>query len=99
MKPPRTSKQHCRCTSKKACGKRFKGLPGVTCCPHCGAAGRLDKWADSKPWREPEKLCSCGGVNGAYAWKDGSPHRLGSPGCLGAVPAGEPNTYDEEYGF
>lgn len=35
------SLKHCRCTSK-ACGKRFKGVPGLTKCPACDRVGRLD---------------------------------------------------------
>lgn len=72
----RLSKQHCRCTAKTNCGRRFKGFPGVTPCPSCGAPGRLDKWADRKPWRA--RLCYCDG----YSWSlRGSPHREGSGAC------------------
>lgn len=84
----RLSTQHCRCTSKTKCGRRFKGFPGVTPCPHCGAAGRLDKWADKKPWKKRDRLCYCS----AYEWGAyGSPHREGYGACYYA-----PRTEDHE---
>lgn len=68
----RRTAAHCRCTSK-ACGKRFKGAPGVTRCPSCARVGRLDRWADAKPWRA--RVCHCG----AYHF----PHRFGGAACCG----------------
>lgn len=98
MKPRRLSKQHCRCRNKKACGRRFKGFPGTTKCPHCGGESRLDKWAAAKPWND--KLCGCDGVN---KWESAtfadSPHREGSPGCVGRPVPTVGTEYDAEYGF
>lgn len=68
--------KHCRCSSKTACGRRFKGYPGETPCPYCWAKSRLDKWAQRKPWRA--RLCYCDG----YDWSiKGSPHREGGGAC------------------
>ena len=69
---------HCRCRSRSKCGKRFTGTPGVTLCPACGGPSRLDKWANARPWKDPNKLCHCD----AYWWSiKRSPHRLGSGLC------------------
>jgi hypothetical protein len=66
------AKRHCRCTSK-ACGKRFKGVPGLTKCPACERVGRLDRWANAKPWRA--LTCHCD----AYHF----PHRRQGGCCFG----------------
>lgn len=66
----RPSSKHCRCTSR-ACGKRFKGTPGVSQCPTCGRIGRLDTWAQARPWRLV--LCYCD----EYRY----PHRTGGGKC------------------
>lgn len=67
-----TTKRHCRCTVR-LCGKRFKGVPGVTKCPACDRVGRLDKWAAAKPWRA--NLCDCS----AYPFR----HRMHGGACYG----------------
>lgn len=69
-----SAKRHCRCTSR-ACNKRFKGVPGLTKCPTCDRPGRLDKWAQSKPWRAC--MCDCG----VYVFK----HRLLGGRCMGPL--------------
>jgi hypothetical protein len=77
MRPSRSrvqSKKHCRCTSRQ-CGKRFKGHPGITACPTCGREGRLDRWAQSKPWRAD--CCDCG----VYVFK----HRMYGGACRGPL--------------
>lgn len=71
--------KHCRCTSR-ACGRRFKGQPGVTHCPPCARVGRLDRWADAKPWRA--LTCHCD----AYPY----PHRIHGGACCAGRFAGLP---------
>lgn len=66
------SLKHCRCTHR-ACGKRFKGVSGVTRCPSCSRPGRLDRWANAKPWRA--LVCHCD----AYHF----PHRQQGGCCVG----------------
>lgn len=68
------AKRHCRCTSR-ACGKRFKGVPGLTKCPVCDRVGRLDKWAQAKPWRA--NVCDCG----VYPFR----HRMFGGRCCGPL--------------
>lgn len=71
----RLSKQHCRCTSKKACGRRCKGFAGEPC-PSCGAPLRLDIWGQARA-RHRTDLCYCDGPH----WSIKAPHRFGSGGC------------------
>lgn len=66
------SAKHCRCRVRK-CGHRFKGIPDVTGCPACGRPGRLDKWAQARPWRA--LTCHCD----AYPYY----HRQGGGACSG----------------
>lgn len=98
MKAPRLSTQHCRCRKRSTCGRRFKGIPGQTRCPYCGGESRLDKWAAAKPWRD--KLCTCDGVKqwAGDRYAD-SPHREGSPGCIGRPVPTVGTEVDPEYGF
>lgn len=71
----RFTKQHLRCRSKTTCGRRFKGFAGITRCPSCGSESRLDKWANSKPWRN--LLCYCDGP----WWSIRAPHKIGTGDC------------------
>ena len=87
--------RHCRCRNKTACGKRFKGTPGVTPCPHCGGESRLDKWAAKRGWQS-RALCHCDG----YWWSiRGAPHKLGSPHCKGPAPPLPTAPITDEYPF
>ena len=83
MKPTRLSPVHCRCTAKKACGRRFKAHPGDAC-PHCRAPCRLDRWAQARS-QFRDDYCDCSGM--VYMpHEEFTRHRRGSAGCVHGQP-------------
>lgn len=69
---------HCRC---RICDRRkaIKRHPDNYIRPPkcvCGGSLRVDKWANSRPWRR--SMCHCDGV---WFSIKGAPHRKGSGQC------------------
>lgn len=72
---------HCRCRkcgARKTLSQRPEEYLRPRRCP-CGGTYRVDKWANSRPWRNKSKLCHCDGV-----WFSirGAPHRRGGGSCI-----------------
>lgn len=87
---------HCRC---RECGHRQANQRQPQeydrlVCRHCGAVNsqRIDKWANSRPWRKI--TCTCDGY-----W---FPHRQGQGECKHAkdwAPTNTPAMPDDRYPF
>lgn len=70
---------HCRCRkcrARKTLSKAPDQYLRPPRCP-CGGVYRVDKWANSRPWRK--NLCHCDGV---WFSIKGSPHRRGGGQCV-----------------